>query len=165
MKADKGNGVVILDWKLYENTIQIIISDSSKFEKLGEDPTLKCETSLQRFLHKLKQKKIFNENEYNKLYPSGSTPARIYGTPKMHKFSSSDWFPELGSIVSSTGNFNHSFASFLCDLLSLLVPHDYSCKDTFSFVSQIKSTNLSTKCFVPYNVSILFTNILLQETI
>ena len=65
MKADKGNGVVILDWKLYENTIQIIISDSSKFEKLGEDPTLKCETSLQRFLHKLKQKKIFNENEYN----------------------------------------------------------------------------------------------------
>ena len=31
---------------------------------------------------------IFYTLEYDKLYPSG--PARIYGTPKMHKFSSSD---------------------------------------------------------------------------
>ena len=31
--------------------------------------------------------------EYDNLYPSGSLPARIYGTPKKHKFSSSDSFP------------------------------------------------------------------------
>ena len=53
-KLDKGNAVVILDRKLYNNTIQKIISDTSKFAKLDEDPTLKRETSLQRFLHKLK---------------------------------------------------------------------------------------------------------------
>ena len=39
--------------------------------------------------------KYFNEIEYDKLYPSGSAPAHIYGTPKMHKFSSSDSFPKL----------------------------------------------------------------------
>ena len=61
----------------------------SKFEKLSEDPTLKLEASLQRFLHKLKQTKNFNDIEYDKLYPFGSAPACIYGTPKMHKFSSS----------------------------------------------------------------------------
>ena len=55
-KLDKGNGVVILDRKLYNNAIEEIISDTSKFEKLSEDPTLKRETSLQRFLRKLKQK-------------------------------------------------------------------------------------------------------------
>ena len=48
-KLDKGNGVVILDRKLYDNAIQKIISDSSKFEKLDEDPTLKREASLQCF--------------------------------------------------------------------------------------------------------------------
>ena len=48
-KLDKGNGVVILDQKLYDNAIQKIISDSSKFEKLDEDPTLKREASLQCF--------------------------------------------------------------------------------------------------------------------
>ena len=92
---DKGNGVVILDRKLYNNPIEKTISDTSKFEKLCEDPTLKHEASLQRFLRKLKQKILFNETEYIKLYPSGSAPACIYGTPKMHKFSSGDSFPKL----------------------------------------------------------------------
>ena len=55
-KPDKGNEVVILDRKLYNSTIKEIISDTSKFEKLSEDPTLKREASLQRFLRKLKQK-------------------------------------------------------------------------------------------------------------
>ena len=37
-KPNEGNGVVNLDRKLYDNTIQKIISDTSKFEKLHEDP-------------------------------------------------------------------------------------------------------------------------------
>ena len=99
------------------------------------------------------------------MYPSGSAPARIYGTPKMHKFSSSDSFTKLRSIVLSKGAFNYNLAHFLCDLLSLLVPNDYSCKDTFSFVFQIKNANRSKIFLVSYNVTGLFTNILLQETI
>ena len=51
------------------------------------------------------------------------------------------------------------------DLCSPLVPNDYFCKDTFSFVSQIKNTNLSKKFLVSYDVTSLFTNIPLQETI
>ena len=72
----------MLDRKIYNNAIEEIISDTSKFKKLNEDPTLKREASLQRFLCKLKQKNFFNEIEYDKLYPSGSAPACIYGTPK-----------------------------------------------------------------------------------
>ena len=52
-KPGKGNGTVILVQRLYNNTIQEIISDTSKFEKLNEDLILKRETSLQRFLQKL----------------------------------------------------------------------------------------------------------------
>ena len=47
------------------------------------------------------KKNFVNEIEYDKLYPSGLAPARIYGIPKMHKFSSSDSFPKLRLIVSS----------------------------------------------------------------
>ena len=122
-KPNKGNGVIILDRKLYNNAIEEIISDSSKFKKLNEVPTLKRELSLQRFLPKLKQKNFFNELEYDKLYPSGSAPARIYGTPKMHKFSSGDSFPKLRPIVSSVGTFNYNLARFFYDLLSSLVPN------------------------------------------
>ena len=158
-KPDKGNGVVILYRKLYDNAIQELISDTSKFEKLNEDPTLKREASQQRFLRKLKQENFFNENEYDKLYLSGSSPARIYGTPKMQKFSTIGSFPKLRPIVSSIGTFNYNLARFLCDLLSSFVPNDYS------FVSQIKNANLSKKFLVSYDVTSLFTNIPLQETI
>ena len=97
------------------------------------------------------------------MYPSGSAPAHIHGTPKMHKFSSSDSFPKLHPIILSISTFNYNLACILCDLLSPLVPNDYSCKDSFSF-SQIKNTNLSKKFLVSYNVTSLFTNIPLQET-
>ena len=78
---------------------------------------------------------FFNETEYDKLSPSSSAPACIYGTRKMHKFSSSDTFLKLRPIVSSIDTFSCDLARFLCDLLSPVVPDDYSCKDLFCFVS------------------------------
>ena len=83
----------------------------------------------------------------------------------MHKFSSSDSFPKLRPIVSSIGTFNYNLARFLCELLSSLVPNDYSCKYTFSFVSHISNANISKIFLVSYHVIGLFTNIALQETI
>ena len=83
----------------------------------------------------------------------------------MHKFSSNDSFPKLRPIVSSIGAFNYNLARFLCDLLSPLIPNGYSCKDTFSFVSQINNANLSEKFLVSYDVTSLITNIPLHETI
>ena len=50
-KPDNGNGIVILDWKLYDNAIQEIISGTSKIEKLNEDPTLKHEASLRFYIN------------------------------------------------------------------------------------------------------------------
>ena len=133
---------------------------------------MKREASLQRFLRKLKQKSFFKENEYDRLYPSRSAPVCIYGTPNMHKFSSSDSVPKLRPIVSSLGTFNYNLLRFLCDLYSPLIPNDYSSKNyfakitlTFSFVSQIKNANFSKKFLVSYDVTSLFTNIPLQETI
>ena len=100
-KPDKGKGVVILDQKLHDNAIKEIISDTSKFEKLSEGPSLKREASLQCFLHKLKEKNFSNEIEFDKLYPSRSPLAGIYFTHKMYKFSSS-----VSSIISSIETFN-----------------------------------------------------------
>ena len=113
----------------------------------------------------LKQKNFLNEIAYDKFYPSSFAPARIYGAPKMHKFSSSDSSPKLRRIVSSIGTFYYNLARFLCDLLSPLVPKYYSCKDTFSFISQINNVNLSKTFLVSYEVTSRFTNIPLQETI
>ena len=80
-------------------------------------------------------------------------------------FSSSDTFAKLCPIVSSICIFNYDFAHFLCDLLSPVIPDDYSCKDTFSIVSQIRDASLSCKFLAFYDVTSLLTNIPLQEII
>ena len=97
-------------------------------------------------------------NQYDKLYPSGSASAHIYDSPIYS-------FPKLRSIVSSIGTFNYNLVRFLCDIPSTSFLNDYSCKDSFSFVSQIMNANLSKKFLVFYDVASLFTNIQLQETI
>ena len=84
------------------------------------------------FYESWNKKTFFNKIEYDNLYPSGSTPAHIYGTPKMLKFASSHWLPKLCAILSSGGTFNYNLANFLGGLLSPLVPNDYCCKETFS---------------------------------
>ena len=99
------------------------------------------------------------------MYASGSAPVHIYRTPKLHKFFSGNSFPKLCLVVSCIGTFNNNLAGFLCDLLSPLVPNNYFCKNTFSFVSQMKNANLSKKFLASYDVTSLFTNIPLQETI
>ena len=69
------------------------------------------------------------------------------------------------AIASSRDSFNHNLARFLCGFLSPFVHIDYSCKDTFSSFLQIKNTSLSKNFLVSFDVTSLFTNIPLQETI
>ena len=83
----------------------------------------------------------------------------------MYLLSGSAPAPKLRPIVSPIGTFSYNLVRFLYDLLSPLVPNDYSCKYTFSFVSQIKNAYLSQKFLISYDVTSLFTNIALQETI
>ena len=77
----------------------------------------------------------------------------------MHKFSSSDSFPKPRLILSSIGTSNYNLARFLCNILSPLVPNDYSCNDTFYFVSQIRNANLPKIFLVSYDITCLLTNI------
>ena len=97
------------------------------------------------------------------MYPAGSASARTYGA-KIYKFPSNYSFPKLRLIASCIGTFNYILSRFLCDVLSPLVPYNYSCKEAFSFVSQIKNVNLCRKFLVSYDVTSLFTNIPLHET-
>ena len=66
-KSDKGNGVVTVDWKLYDSAIQEIISDTSKFV-IQWRPNHETR-SFTTFFTQVEIKKLLNKNEYSKLYP------------------------------------------------------------------------------------------------
>ena len=162
---DKGNGVVILERDIYDRTISEIIKDTAKFKKLKDNPTSTREGQLQCFLRKIKDKNLFNENTYKKIYPCSSKPATIYGLPKIHKmlFDSNDF--SLRPIISSIGTYSYNLAKFLNELLDPVILKEHCTKDSFSFSEEIQQTSGNDNFLVSYDVCSLFTNIPLQETI
>lgn len=165
LKPDKGNGLVVMDRKAYEQGILSIISDTSKFKVNDNDPTLQREGKLQRFLRTLKSKGHLDKNTYERIYPVGSQPARFYGLPKMHKARGPNETPPFRPIVSSIGTYNYNLSKFLCNLLEPHVPHEYNVRDTFSFVHEINQLSTSGKFMVSFDVESLFTSIPLDECI
>ena len=123
LRPDEGSGTVVLNRNDYVSKLFDIISDTSKFKKLPADPTLLREGQLQRFLRKLKNEQFFKEEVYDKIYPSGSKLAFIYGLPKIHKVNCQRNNLSLRLIVSSIGSYNYHLSKFLTDCLILSFLH------------------------------------------
>ena len=165
LRPDKGYGAVILDWEEYVKKIYAIINDTSKFEKLSSDPTILREGQLQRFLRTLKNKGFFTDESYDKIYPSASKPASIYGLPKIHKLNINKDNLSLRPIISSIGTYNYNLSKFLTNLLAPVIPTTNCTKDSFTFCEEIKKVRATNKFLISYDVCSLFTSIPLKETI
>ena len=142
-----------------------IINDNTKFKVVDSDPTQKREGQLQRFLLKLKKKGVFSQEEYKKIYPTGSMISRIYGLPKTHKLNSNNNKLKLRPIVSTIGSYNNKLADYLSKKLSPCINQKYTTKDTFSFVNILSKLKTNDSFLISYDVTSLFTNIPLEETI
>ena len=118
MRPDKGSGVVVFNRSDCEKSIKNLINDKTKFKELSEDVTIKRESKLQRFLRNLKNNKFLDNLEYEKIHPSGSSLAKIYGSAKMHKSFDSNSLPNFRPTVSSIGMYNYNLSKYLCELLS-----------------------------------------------
>ena len=135
-------------------------------KKLNEDPTLTRDGHLQRFLRRVKNEGLFDNNTYKNIYPSGSKPATIYGLPKTHKLLSKD-FQDLSfrPTASSIATYIYNLAKFLSELLDPVIPNKHCFKDPFSFCEKIQGVSANDYFLVSYDVCSLFTSILLTETI
>ena len=166
LRPDKGDSTVIMDRDVYIRKIFEIIKDRTKFKELSTDPTIIMEGQLQRFLRSMKKKNIFTTETYEKIYPSGSKPAFIYGIPKIHKFKHKNISDlSLRPIISSIGTYNYNLAKFLSSHLEPVISTTHCTKDSFSFCEEIKNVRASNKFLVSYDVCSLFTSIPLAKTI
>ena len=139
LKPDKGNGVVILNKSDYISKIDTILADSSKFVKTTgryEDPFSMLnfvDTKVRDLLRDLKKKKCISDNDYMFMYPTGCKISTLYGLPKVHKQGC-----PIRPILSSVGSVNHNMAKFLVKILQPISVNPYTCRDTHSFVNDIK---------------------------
>ena len=88
-RPDKGNGVVLLNKDTYLEKMNDILSDKTKFFKLGPvatfDNTYKTEAAIQWRLLPLKKSRKISVIDYDVIRPSGSYIPRLYGLPEVHK--------------------------------------------------------------------------------
>ena len=93
---------------------------------------IKREYKLERFLCTFKNNKCLDDVEREKIYPSGSSPVKIYGSPKMHKSFDSSSIPKFRPIISFIGTYNYNLSRYLCELLSPNLPNEFCTTDTFN---------------------------------
>ncbi|VDP30934.1 unnamed protein product [Schistosoma mattheei] len=163
-KPDKRLGTVILNKTDYIDKMNSLLNDQTKHQKLGscKDLNEKTERQLTTALKLLKHHQYISEHTYNTLKPSGTHTPRLYGLPKIHK-------PDvpLRPILDMANSPYHSTAKWLVKLLEPLQQElvKYSVKDVFEFVDRIKNMNINGKNMLSLDITSLFTNIPLTETI
>ena len=90
-----------------------------------------------------------NKDEiYDKIYPTGSKPASIYGLPKIHKFSSNKDNLSLRPTISSMGTHKYNLSKFLINLLAFVIPTASCTKDSFTFCEEIKKVRATNKFLI-----------------
>ena len=106
-------------------------------------------------------RKILPKQIADSVCPKGSRLAHLYGLPKTHKKKLA-----MRPILSATSIYNYALARWLDNKLKPLSTNSYTISDTFSFADEIRDLSFDeTDILVSSDVSSLFTNVPLQETI
>ena len=129
LKQDKGRGVVLLNRSKYiEKCLSIV--NSNQFLQVDKDPTASIERKVQRTLRKRKYK--ITSLLYSKIYPTGPSPGRFYGTAKLHKLKDSGIVEDLPlrPIISNIETTTYELAKYLAQILKLLGQLQYTIKSS-----------------------------------
>ena len=166
-KPDKGRATVIMKRTDYVTKMLAIITDESKFIRLGptnvHDKTEKTEKELDEYLRDLKTSKQLTEDDYDYMKTTASVRPRMYGLPKIHKK-----LVPLRPIVSMSGSCQYAVSRWLSDLLSPVLDlySTYCVKDTFEFCNMLRESDVPNGgVMCSFDVVSLFTNVPLVETI
>ncbi|CAH8493014.1 unnamed protein product [Dicrocoelium dendriticum] len=163
-RPDKGAGIVLMNKSDYIDKMNTILRDASKFRKVQneKDRTPAIEKTMTRLLRRLKQNNIIDSDTFEYARPSGTVIPRLYGLPKIHK----QGVP-LRPILDMYNSPYHLTAKWLVKRLEPVrkAISRYSLRDTFEFLDSVQQLNLAGRKMFSLDVTSLFTNVPLEETI
>ena len=108
-----------------------IVFDTTNFEQINieEDKQLnfplKSEKKVIVVIRRLANEGKISEKEYELIYPRGSRPGILCGSPKIHKPVISNC-PIFRPILSTIGTLTYKLAKFLVPILSPLTSNEFS---------------------------------------
>ena len=161
LTVDKGVSMVVMDREEYIQKSEELLNQPS-YKILQADPTTKYKNKLISLLKSIKSEGGKDENTYKRLYPTGATPPKYYGLPKVHKL----WMA-LRPIISNIGSVTYTTAKELSRILKPLVgrsPHHVM--NNLDFLESIRGIQLQPEeCMLSYDVEALFTSVPIESAI
>ena len=156
LAADKGVALVVIDTVDYIKKAKEILEDTNTYRVIHTDPTSRLKNKLINTLRRIKTATGMQDNIYKKMYPTGASPPKFYGLPKIHKKN----IP-LRSIVSSIGSVAYGLAKVLADIIKPLMGcSEHHVQNSQKFAEEIKEMKLQKgECITSYDVVALFTSI------
>ena len=168
-RFDKGNGVCLDVKERYVHKINTILSDKTKFSEYKQDKRVKidsfiyAEEKFNRTIKDLFKKHSLPKEILSKIVSTGSTPARLYGIPKIHKDVNN---PPYRPVLSMVNAYPSNLAKYLDNILKPFIPRDRTCTDSFDFKQKLLNAHLPPNSYiVSYDVVSLFTNVPVKETV
>ena len=155
LSVEKGRVSVVLDTDTYHAKTSALI-ETGPYQPLSKDPTDRLTRKLSEKLLSLKRNGRISKAVYNNIRPRHKQPARIYGSPKIHKAN----IP-LRPIVSCVKTFAYDLPVFLANILSPLTGNsDFTVTNSAHFASIISSEKIQDhEIMVSFDVESLFTNV------
>ena len=162
LTADKGVALVVIDRTEYIQKAKDLLQDTSTYRTIKGDPTSKLKNRLISILKKIKAETGMQDNIYKKMYPTGASPPKFYGLPKIHKKN----IP-LRPIVSSIGSVSYGVAKELSKIIKPLMGCSiHHVHNSTQFAEEIKKTKIQQgECITSYDVTALFTSIPVPSTL
>lgn len=154
-KADKGEGVVIMNTTNYIQKMNDLLGNNITYEKVTEN---KLASETKKFSQKARKilKKSEAGSKLQYMIPSNPKPASMYGLPKTHK-------PNIPMrpITSGIGSAPHKLAGLLAKHLSNLLGKisDAHLKNSGDLLGRIKGTSMRNKKMASLDVTSLFTKV------
>ena len=136
--------------------MEAILNDPTKFIESKND-ILENLPKFQGFIRR--NKNVFGD-QYDEIYPTAANVPKLYGLPKIHKANC-----PVRPILSMYGTMTQPLAKWTKTLLSPLVSSPSMIKDSFSLAAILGKSHLHDAYLVSYDVTSLFTNIPVDETI
>ena len=162
LTADKGVALVVIDRTDYIRKAKELLQDTSTYRTIKGDSTNKLKNRLINILKKIKAETGMQDNIYKKMYPTGASPPKFYGLPKIHKKN----IP-LRPLVSSIGSVSYGVAKELSKIIKPLMGCSiHHVHNSTQFAEEIKKTKIQQgECITSYDVTALFTSIPVPSTL
>ena len=136
MKADKGQGIFLVNRDHFNHSLENLFNGISKVQLLDHDPAIRKISIVQSYLNTLYNRHEVTLEDENAMTLKLDQVGQAQGLPKIHK--NYNHLSPFCSIIDTTNTAHYGIAKYLSNSLHTLTENKFTVKDSFDAASKIE---------------------------